>query len=339
MDASIINFLSIAVFFTAFVLLYKMCKVWLTTGAAANSVSPKLGPHLYTVCESNTCIRCSKNKDILLEALTRLSYHASPSKAPDLKNHDSLGSPKVCDRDTVTSDIKMSLKLLKEKEQSKDPFESPTRKSLTPGHTNPHVFKLSGIRENKFWSLDDFPALNVLEKCFTQIYLEFIHLYKSDLPETLAFWQRNQTDKGRWDILMLVEQGRTTKALEFCPKTMEVLDQIPYLMKGNLFGNAYFSVVHPGTHISAHHGSTNCRVRCHLGLVVPFSVENCTLWVDGDSVHWEEGKFIFFNDAFLHSVEHSGPPSAGYRAVLMLDLWHPDINESQRKILDYAFSN
>ena len=75
------------------------------------------------------------------------------------------------------------------------------------------------------------------------------------------------------------------------------------------------------------------------GLKIPSNAENCTLWVDGDSLHWEEGQCVFFNDAFLHSVSHRGPAASGIRVVLMLDLWHPDIDGAQRKILDYAFSS
>ncbi|GFR88465.1 aspartate beta-hydroxylase domain-containing protein 2 [Elysia marginata] len=288
------------------------------------------------VCESKHCVRCSKDKDILSDALTRLSFHAS--QIFGLSDNDVPISAKENAVEIVCADIRTSLKKLKGQgdKASSGEFDA---KGSNSEVSNPLVFKYSGIREQKIWHLDDFPGINLLEQNFTQIYLEFVHFYKSPLSETTQLWKRNHTSKGSWEIALLVDQGRRTKVSELCPLTMALIDQIPYFMRGNVFGNASFSVLHPDTEIAAHYGSTNCRIRCHLGLKVPSNAKSCTLWVEGQPQHWEKGKSLFFSDAFLHSVSHKGPPDSGYRVVLMLDLWHPDIAESQRKVLDYAFSS
>jgi len=45
---------------------------------------------------------------------------------------------------------------------------------------------------------------------------------------------------------------------------------------------------------------------------------------------WEEGKFIIFDDSFEHEVWHDGNE---FRLVLIVDFWHPELTEQQRKTL------
>ena len=233
--------------------------------------SSSLNSNFYqsTVCESKECVRCSKNDEVLMNALTRLSYYSKDSKDNRSSDCATPISSKIDEISIVSSDIKTSMKTLKDQENTISPNHLVAAEK-NMDKSNPLVFKCSGIREQKLWSLDDFPALNLLEKNFTQIFLEFIHLYKSPLSETMQFWKTNQASKGMWEIVMLVDQGRRTKASELCPLTMKFIDQIPYFMKDNVFGNASFSVVHPDTEIAAHYGSTNCRIRCHLGNIFFF---------------------------------------------------------------------
>jgi len=47
-----------------------------------------------------------------------------------------------------------------------------------------------------------------------------------------------------------------------------------------------------------------------------------------DQMHtWEEGKCIVFDDSFEHELWHNGTTS---RVILVLDVWHPDLNDAQR---------
>ncbi|CAG5124692.1 unnamed protein product [Candidula unifasciata] len=67
--------------------------------------------------------------------------------------------------------------------------------------------------------------------------------------------------------------------------------------------------------------------------------DDCKLYVGDQTCCWQEGKVLCFNDAFPHSVEHTGAaPGSSLRAVFMLDLWHPDITKTQKDILNYTFS-
>lgn len=83
----------------------------------------------------------------------------------------------------------------------------------------------------------------------------------------------------------------------------------------------------PHTHVHAHTGPTNCRLRAHLGLVVPKGVR---LKVAEETVTWEEGKIFIFDDSWEHEVWHEGD---SLRLVLIVDVWHPELTEHERKTL------
>lgn len=46
---------------------------------------------------------------------------------------------------------------------------------------------------------------------------------------------------------------------------------------------------------------------------------------------WKEGQFIIIDDSFEHEVWHTG---ASDRLILIVDFWHPDIDEKMRRTLD-----
>lgn len=83
----------------------------------------------------------------------------------------------------------------------------------------------------------------------------------------------------------------------------------------------------PGTHIYPHTGPTNCRLRAHLGLVVPDGVR---LRIAEEVLKWKEGKIFIIDDSFEHEVWHEGKEN---RLVLIIDVWHPDLTEQERRSL------
>ena len=92
-------------------------------------------------------------------------------------------------------------------------------------------------------------------------------------------------------------------------------------------GQVKFSIMHPGTHVWPHTGPTNCRLRAHLGLVVP---EGAFLRVANETRTWSQGQFIIFDDSFEHEVWHNG---SSYRLVLIVDVWHPELTREERRTL------
>lgn len=147
-------------------------------------------------------------------------------------------------------------------------------------------------------------------------------------------WFKNTTPEGEWLVFHLFNQGeKVEENCTMCPNTMEIIESIEPFMKGCSFGNALFSVVTPGTHITEHYGPTNCRIRCHLPLLVP---QGCSLCVNGEEKEWKEKELLLFDDSFLHEAWHIGMD--GERVVLMLDLWHPELTVVEKEALTYMFS-
>jgi aspartyl/asparaginyl beta-hydroxylase (cupin superfamily) len=90
-----------------------------------------------------------------------------------------------------------------------------------------------------------------------------------------------------------------------------------------------FSSLKPGTHISAHRGSSNLRLRCHL------SLENrngqlAFIRVGNRAAYWDEGCCIAFDDSYEHEVFHRGNHE---RVILAFDLWHPAVSHEEIALL------
>ncbi|XP_071964223.1 uncharacterized protein [Antedon mediterranea] len=148
-------------------------------------------------------------------------------------------------------------------------------------------------------------------------------------PKTGSFVPEveNLRESGDWKQFTLYTRGKRNDAnCKRAPKTCEIIDQIP-MATSNKRGQVKFSVLHPGTHIWAHCGPTNCRLRSHLGLVVP---DGLRIRVKDQTRKWQEGKMLIFDDSFEHEVWHDGD---SFRLILIVDFWHPELTESQRRKL------
>lgn len=99
-------------------------------------------------------------------------------------------------------------------------------------------------------------------------------------------------------------------------------------------GLIYVSRMGPGTHIAAHRGPTNLRVRCHLGIEVPSG--DCAIRVAGETRYWEEGRCLVFDDFFEHEAWNH---TAHDRIVLIVDLWHPALSPSEVRLLEGLHSH
>ena len=98
-------------------------------------------------------------------------------------------------------------------------------------------------------------------------------------------------------------------------------------------GNAYYSVLGPGTEIKAHTGRFNARLRCHVGLSIPDAG-----WIEvaGERRSWEAGKCLVFSDALPHHVVMDGSEP---RSVFAFDFWHPDVTKVERAALSMLLTS
>ncbi|XP_066036745.1 aspartyl/asparaginyl beta-hydroxylase-like isoform X3 [Chamaea fasciata] len=143
------------------------------------------------------------------------------------------------------------------------------------------------------------------------------------LPE-----DENLREKGDWSQFTLWQQGRKNEnACKSVPKTCALLERFPEAT-GCRRGQIKYSIMHPGTHVWPHTGPTNCRLRMHLGLVIP--KEGCRIRCAQENRDWEEGKVLIFDDSFEHEVWQD---AQSYRLIFIVDVWHPELTAQQRRTL------
>ncbi|OCT76852.1 hypothetical protein XELAEV_18032055mg [Xenopus laevis] len=109
----------------------------------------------------------------------------------------------------------------------------------------------------------------------------------------------NLREKGDWSQYTLWQQGRKNeKSCAAAPKTCALLERFPE-STGCRRGQIKYSVMHPGTHVWPHTGPTNCRLRMHLGLVIP--KEGCRIRCANDTRF--ESFRTFFNYYSLNQID------------------------------------
>lgn len=164
-----------------------------------------------------------------------------------------------------------------------------------------------------------------------------INKIKDELKEVIGkdyLWSCNEVDNGCWKLYYFYNQGKKQNLNCInCPETARMISQLASFMANVSFGNAAFSYLSQGTAIAAHCGPTNVRLRCHITLQTG---NDCTLFVGNEKVTYQEGQCILFDDSYEHRVVHE-KGAGGSRIILMLDLWHPDVTEVERKVIEHLF--
>ncbi len=80
-----------------------------------------------------------------------------------------------------------------------------------------------------------------------------------------------------------------------------------------------FSILSPQTNIPVHRGPYKGLIRYHLALKIP-KIGDCYIDVGGEKRNWEEGKSLFIDDSFIHSVVNNTDET---RVVLFADFKRP----------------
>lgn len=136
-----------------------------------------------------------------------------------------------------------------------------------------------------------------------------------------------------WSALYLWRDARPVEEnAARCPRTMAALAKVPLSDIGSRSPQVLFSRLAPGAYIPPHHGMLNCRLICHLPLVVP---PGCWLRVGNDTRIWEEGKLLIFDDSIEHEAKN---PSGELRVVLLFDIWRPELSDVERRGISAIFN-
>ena len=129
-----------------------------------------------------------------------------------------------------------------------------------------------------------------------------------------------------WTAIHLIQNGRLVEAnARHCPQLVALLEHLPQPQIKGAGPNAMFSLLAPAAHIPPHTGISNARLVCHLPLIVP---EGCWFRVADQTRYWQRGKAWVFDDTIEHEALN---PSDALRVILIVDIWHPALDNEERK--------
>jgi aspartate beta-hydroxylase len=168
----------------------------------------------------------------------------------------------------------------------------------------------------------DFPLVAYLESHFDEI--------RSELLAIADFHAESERigRTGDWDVAFLYERGRRhDDVCDACPVTTRGIET--HRTVRSMAGLIYVSRMRAHTHIDAHRGPTNLRLRCHLGLDVPDG--DCAIRVGDETRQWTEGRCLVFDDYFEHEAWNH---TASERLVLIVDLWHRGLTDTEVTLLE-----
>ena len=210
-----------------------------------------------------------------------------------------------------------------------------------------NIWILPGLRQSAFWTKHDHPEIDTVFTALEDVTLQenLLREYRTVSMLDAPFWHVNQTLAGQWSVFYLYNQGRKIETnCQHCPIATKTVENLPGFLEGNLFCFAMFSVLQSGSAIEPHTGPCNYRLRCHLPLHSP---PGFFLQVGRTSHEWETNRVVVFDDSLVHCVWHSPPPeseqrhcvslSHSCRVVLIIDIWHPEVDHLERKALNGMF--
>lgn len=199
----------------------------------------------------------------------------------------------------------------------------------------PSYIYLPGLEPQPFFDRQQFASTAALESAAAGIREEL----QAALAAGQGFAPYVQTDKGQdpqqwrkldgsrdWSALHLYKAGtRVDENCARCPKTTGIVESLqPPMIPGHA-PEALFSVLQPGTHIPPHFGLANYKLVTHLPLIVP---PDCGIRVGNETRAWTEGECLVFDDSFQHEAWNR---SSAPRAVLILDVWHPEVTLAEQE--------
>ncbi|MEO8454136.1 MAG: aspartyl/asparaginyl beta-hydroxylase domain-containing protein [Sphingomicrobium sp.] len=205
----------------------------------------------------------------------------------------------------------------------------------------PSVLYHPYLAQRQFFERGEFGWVEELEAATPAIRDEIValanegadfHPYVQDDPARPKRDFHGLNNNPDWTALYLWKDGALVdENARRCPRTVEALGKVPMSNIGMRTPAVLFSKLEPGAHIPPHHGMLNCRLICHLPLIVP---DGCWLRVGNETRQWEEGKLLIFDDSIEHEAKN---PSGEIRIILLFDIWRPELSEAERHGISAIF--
>ena len=204
----------------------------------------------------------------------------------------------------------------------------------------PSVFYYPYLAQRQFFERDEFDWVSKIEAATPAIRDELLALledadfrpYVENDPDRPHRDFHGLNEDPSWTALYLWRDGKAVEEnARRCPKTMAALEKVPLSRIGSRTPAVLFSRLEPGAHIPPHSGMLNCRLICHLPLIVP---PGCWLRVGNETRQWEEGKLLIFDDSIEHEAKN---PADKLRIILLFDVWRPELTDEERRAISAVF--
>jgi hypothetical protein len=178
-----------------------------------------------------------------------------------------------------------------------------------------------GLLSKRFYDPDAFPWVAGLRSAFPSISAELRHNLRMRRGFETIF--PAYSDAGKWAGLWFHFYGQRDDAnCEAFPKTMEAIQKIP-----RMAGWACYSALAPDSHVKAHCGATNAKLRLHFSIRAD---EGSRMRVVDEVYEWRQGDIMIFDDSYEHEVWVAGRSP---RIVLIVDFYHPDLSDEEVEFL------
>lgn len=203
----------------------------------------------------------------------------------------------------------------------------------------PSFLYFPGLAPRPFFEREEFDWCGGLEAAAADIRAELEGLLQSpetlkpyvdiDAPDTAQWAGLNKSLQ--WSSFHLYKAGeKIEENSRRCPATLAAVEKLPLPRMPGHTPEVFFSILKPGTHIPPHFGLGNHKLAVHLPLIVP---PDCAIRVGNETRNWEAGRCLIFDDSFRHEAWNK---SGELRAVLILDIWNPQLTEPERTMVSAA---
>ena len=205
-----------------------------------------------------------------------------------------------------------------------------------PFPQRPHAFYLPDMPYQPFYPSEELPWVKEVETATdaieaelsaflasrAQAFAPYIHgglQLPGQTPDTLKYHDN-------WTAAFLIHDGaKDSEWSAGCPTVSALMDTLPLTAIKGFSPSMLFSKLEPGARIDSHTGLMNCRLICHLPLVVP---AGCGRRVGDERRDVVRDEVWAFDDSINHEAWNN---SADDRIVLIFDVWHPGLTEQERR--------